>query len=54
MSAPVETIEVKSGEAGVRLDRWFRMHFPEVGYTYLQKLLRTGQMRVDSQARRGQ
>ena len=48
MSAPVETIEVKGNEAGVRLDRWFKLHFPEVGYAYLQKLLRTGQIRVDS------
>jgi 23S rRNA pseudouridine955/2504/2580 synthase len=48
MSAPVETIEVKSSEAGVRLDRWFKLHFPDVGYAYLQKLLRTGQIRVDS------
>jgi len=48
MSAPVETIEVKGTEAGVRLDRWFKLHFPDVGYAYLQKLLRTGQVRVDS------
>ena len=48
MSAPVETILVKDGEAGLRLDRWFRLHFPDVGYTYLQKLLRSGQVRVDS------
>ena len=48
MSAPVETILVKDDEAGLRLDRWFRLHFPEVGYTYLQKLLRSGQVRVDS------
>jgi len=48
MSAPVETILVKDDEAGVRLDRWFRVHFPEVGYSYLQKLLRSGQVRVDS------
>jgi 23S rRNA pseudouridine955/2504/2580 synthase len=31
----------------MRLDRWFRMHFPEVGYSYLQKLLRSGQVRLD-------
>src|SRR5262245_16501962 len=48
MSAPVETIEVARDEAGLRLDRWFRVHFPEVGYTYLQKPLRSGQVRVDS------
>jgi 23S rRNA pseudouridine955/2504/2580 synthase len=44
----VETITVKESEADMRLDRWFRTYFPEVGYTYLQKLLRSGQVRVDS------
>jgi 23S rRNA pseudouridine955/2504/2580 synthase len=44
----VETIKVAENEAEMRLDRWFRVHFPEVGYTYLQKLLRSGQVRVDS------
>ena len=29
----VETIKVKADEAEMRLDRWFRMHFPDVGYT---------------------
>jgi 23S rRNA pseudouridine955/2504/2580 synthase len=48
MNDRVATIEVKGNEAGVRLDRWFRAHFPDVGYAYLQKLLRTGQIRVDS------
>lgn len=46
--AKVETIRVKRDEDGLRVDRWFRVHFPEVGYTYLQKLLRSGQVRVDS------
>ena len=44
----VETLTVKRDEAGLRVDRWFRIHFPEVTYTYLQKLLRSGQVRVDS------
>ncbi len=48
MSTPVETITVTREEAGMRLDRWFRAHFPEVGHVYLQKLLRSGQVRVDS------
>jgi len=48
VGAPVETIIVKRDEAGIRLDRWFRAHFPEVGHGYLQKLLRSGQVRVDS------
>lgn len=46
--AKVETLRVGDGEADMRLDRWFRVHFPDVGYTYLQKLLRSGQIRVDS------
>ena len=46
--AKVESIRVAPGEADMRLDRWFRVHFPEVGYTYLQKLLRSGQVRVNS------
>jgi 23S rRNA pseudouridine955/2504/2580 synthase len=48
MSSPVETIEIRPDEKGMRLDRWFRVHFPAVGQGYLQKLLRSGQVRVDS------
>jgi 23S rRNA pseudouridine955/2504/2580 synthase len=48
VSAPVETIEVARDEAGMRLDRWFRVHFPDITYGHLQKLLRSGQVRVDS------
>ncbi len=44
----VETIKVRKDEDGLRLDRWFKIHFPDVGYTYLQKLLRSGQVRVNS------
>jgi 23S rRNA pseudouridine955/2504/2580 synthase len=43
----VEIRKVASGEAGMRLDRWFRLHFPELGHGRLQKLLRTGQVRID-------
>lgn len=46
MTERVETIEVLRGEAGLRLDRWFRARFPNVTNGYLQKLLRTGQVRV--------
>src|SRR5687767_5513213 len=48
MNDRVETIKVKPTEADMRLDRWFRVNFPDVGYSYLQKLLRTGQVRVNS------
>jgi len=48
MSDPVETIKVAKADAGLRLDKWFKTHFPEVSHGYLQKLLRSGQVRVDS------
>jgi 23S rRNA pseudouridine955/2504/2580 synthase len=48
VNAPVETLEIARDEAGMRLDRWFRLHFPAVSYGYLQKLLRSGQVRLDS------
>ena len=31
----------------MRLDRWFHVHFPELGFGHLQKLIRSGQVRVD-------
>ena len=34
-------------EAEIRLDRWFRRHFPTVTQGAIQKLCRTGQIRVD-------
>ena len=48
MNDRVETIVVADGDAGLRLDRWFKQHYPSVGHSYLQKLLRTGQVRLDS------
>jgi 23S rRNA pseudouridine955/2504/2580 synthase len=37
---------VSAEEAGMRLDRWFKLHFPQVTFAYLNKLTRTGQVRV--------
>ena len=48
MTAPVETVPVARDEDGLRLDRWFKQHFPDLTYGHLQKLLRSGQIRVDS------
>jgi 23S rRNA pseudouridine955/2504/2580 synthase len=45
--AGVEQIKVELGEAGMRLDRWFKAHYPGLGFGHLQKLLRSGQVRVD-------
>jgi 23S rRNA pseudouridine955/2504/2580 synthase len=41
------TAEVESDEAGLRLDRWFKRHYPALAHGHLEKLLRTGQVRVD-------
>jgi 23S rRNA pseudouridine955/2504/2580 synthase len=43
----VRILEVAEDEAGARLDRWFKRHFPNVTHGKLEKLLRTGQVRVD-------
>ncbi|MGI9382884.1 MAG: RluA family pseudouridine synthase [Methyloligellaceae bacterium] len=43
----VEVKEVDAAESGMRLDRWFGVHYPAVPHGRLQKLLRTGQVRVD-------
>ncbi len=34
-------------EEGLRLDRWFRRHFPALSHGRLERLLRQGQVRVD-------
>ncbi|HEY2132720.1 MAG TPA: RluA family pseudouridine synthase [Acetobacteraceae bacterium] len=38
---------VKEDEADIRLDRWFRRHYPSLTQVAIQKLCRTGQVRVD-------
>ena len=43
----VETRRVDRDEEGMRLDRWFKAHFPDLSFGHLQKLLRSGQVRVD-------
>ena len=40
-------IRVDVDEAGLRLDRWFKRHFPELSHGRLEKLLRTGRVRLD-------
>ena len=45
--AKVEHIRVEAGDADQRLDRWFRRHYPGLSHGRLEKLLRTGQVRVD-------
>ncbi len=41
------SISVEPAEGEIRLDRWFKRHFPALPHGRLEKLLRTGQIRVD-------
>ena len=38
---------VAPGDHDIRLDRWFKRHFPDLAHGRLEKLLRTGQIRVN-------
>jgi len=38
---------VARDDDGIRLDRWFKRHFPALPHGRLEKLLRTGQIRLD-------
>jgi 23S rRNA-/tRNA-specific pseudouridylate synthase len=43
----VQQIEIRQEDADQRLDRWFKRQFPALGHGRLEKLLRTGQVRLD-------
>ena len=43
----VQIKTVESQDADIRLDRWFRTRYPGIGHGVIEKLLRTGQIRVD-------
>ncbi len=45
--SPARILTVGPDDDDIRLDRWFRRHFPALGHGHLEKLLRTGQIRVD-------
>lgn len=47
MPLTLETLTVPPDEADTRLDRWLRRRFPALTQGALQKMLRTGQIRVD-------
>jgi len=41
------TVQVSHDEDGIRLDRWFKRRYPALTHGHLEKLLRTGQVRLD-------
>jgi 23S rRNA pseudouridine955/2504/2580 synthase len=45
--AEVRTLYVDTAEDGVRLDRWFRRRWPHLSHIQINKLARSGQIRVD-------
>jgi len=45
--AGVQQIEIGAADGEQRLDRWFKRRFPHLTHGRLEKLLRTGQVRID-------
>lgn len=43
----IEKRAVTAGDEGLRLDRWLKKHYPALPHGLVQKLVRTGQVRVD-------
>src|SRR5215831_5768077 len=42
-----DTVTVAGEDESIRLDRWFKRHYPALGHSRLERLLRTGRIRVD-------
>lgn len=49
----VQNRTVRADDADMRLDRWFRRHFPTLTHGRLEKLLRTGQVRINGKRVQG-
>ncbi|MGA3303071.1 MAG: RluA family pseudouridine synthase [Methylovirgula sp.] len=43
----VQNLQVTEDEEGMRLDRWFKRRLPTLSLSHLNKIVRTGQVRVD-------
>lgn len=43
----VKTLYITDGEDGIRVDRFFKRRWPHINHVQLNKLLRSGQVRVD-------
>ena len=52
MSSEVRQFTVGADDEGVRLDRWFKRHLPQIGFGTVSKWARTGQVRVDGKRAR--
>ena len=47
MSEQVRQFTVQADDEGVRLDRWFKRHLPDIGFATVSRWARTGQLRID-------
>ena len=45
--AEARTFTVTEDDDGIRLDRWFKRHLPDVSFNLVSRWARTGQLRVD-------
>jgi 23S rRNA pseudouridine955/2504/2580 synthase len=45
----VDACTVEAQDAGIRLDRWFKRHYPGLAHGQLEMLLRKGVIRIDGQ-----
>src|SRR5580700_2954995 len=42
-----ELRSIEEDDDGIRIDRWFKRHYPNVTHVLLEKLLRKGEVRLD-------
>jgi len=47
MTREVKTLFVAEAEDGIRLDRWFKRRWPHLSHIQVEKMARSGQIRVD-------
>lgn len=47
MSDQVRQFTIGPDDEGIRLDRWFKRHLPQIGFATVNRWARTGQIRVD-------
>ncbi|MCB2045317.1 MAG: RluA family pseudouridine synthase [Novosphingobium sp.] len=50
--AAVRQFTVAPDDDGVRLDRWFKRHLPQIGFAMVSRWARTGQLRIDGKRAR--
>ena len=47
MASEIRTFTVGEDDDGIRLDRWFKRHLPDVSFNLVSRWARSGQLRVD-------